>query len=78
MKTQRRWPWAPRKVARRKAEKPESRIERCRREIRLAEAELRAGHGDVHGLCLALADWSKELRLLLAEFPCIIPHTEQT
>jgi len=28
------------------------------------EAELRAGHQDVHGLCLALSDWSEELRLL--------------
>jgi hypothetical protein len=28
--------------------------------------QLRAGHPDVEGLCLALADWSAELRLLLA------------
>jgi hypothetical protein len=30
------------------------------------EAQLRSGHLEVHGLCLALADWSAELRLLLA------------
>jgi hypothetical protein len=31
----------------------------------VVEAELRAGHpADVHGLCLALVDWSAELRLL--------------
>jgi hypothetical protein len=28
------------------------------------EAQLRAGHPDVEGLCLALADWSGELRLI--------------
>jgi len=28
------------------------------------EIQLRAGHPDVEGLCLALADWSAELRLL--------------
>ena len=27
--------------------------------------QIRAGHADVGGLCLALADWSGELRLLL-------------
>ena len=31
----------------------------------MIEAELRAGHPDVEGLCLALEDWSGELRLLL-------------
>ena len=35
---------------------------RCRREIAEAEAGLRAGHADIEGLCLALADWSAELR----------------
>ena len=42
-------------------------MDRCRREIALIEEQLRAGHPDVHGLCLALADWSAELRILLAE-----------
>jgi hypothetical protein len=28
------------------------------------EAELRAGNPEVEGLCLALSDWSSELRLL--------------
>ena len=37
---------------------------RCRREIAECEALLRAGHPDVEGLCLALADWSAELRIL--------------
>jgi hypothetical protein len=31
-------------------------IERCRREIAALEAEIRAGHPDLDGLCLALAD----------------------
>jgi hypothetical protein len=39
-------------------------IERCRREIAAIEAELLAGNPDVHGLCLALSDWSAELRIL--------------
>lgn len=39
-------------------------IERCRREIAAIEAEIRAGNPDIAGLCLALADWSGELRLL--------------
>ncbi len=38
--------------------------ERCRREIATAEAMLRSGHPEVEGLCLALADWSAELRIL--------------
>ena len=42
-------------------------MERCRREIAVIEDQLRAGHPDVHGLCLALADWSAELRLLEGE-----------
>jgi hypothetical protein len=42
-------------------------IERCRREIAEIEALIRAGHADVQGLCLALSDWSEELRLLEAE-----------
>jgi hypothetical protein len=39
-------------------------IERCRREVAAIEAELRAGNLDVEGLCLALTDWSEELRIL--------------
>lgn len=39
-------------------------IERCRAEIAAIEELLLAGHPDVQGLCLALADWSAELRLL--------------
>ena len=41
-------------------------MERCRREIAVIEDQLRAGHPDVQGLCLALADWSAELRILEA------------
>ena len=39
----------------------------CRREIAAIKEQLRAGHPDVHGLCLALADWSEELRIIEAE-----------
>jgi hypothetical protein len=39
-------------------------MERCRREIASVEAELLAGNPDVPGLCLALSDWSAELRIL--------------
>jgi hypothetical protein len=39
-------------------------VDRCHREIALAEEQLRAGHPDVDGLVLALADWSQELRIL--------------
>ena len=42
-------------------------IGRCRREIAMIEAELLAGNPDVEGLCLALSDWSAELRILEAE-----------
>jgi hypothetical protein len=38
-------------------------MERCLREIAAIEAELRSGNPDVAGLCLALSDWSAELRL---------------
>ena len=41
-------------------------LAQCRREIAAIEAQLRAGHPDVEGLCRALADWSGELRLLRA------------
>ena len=36
----------------------------CRAEISSAERLLRSGHPDVAGLCLALSDWSTELRIL--------------
>ena len=42
-------------------------IDRCRAEIAAAEALLLAGHPDVEGLCMALADWSAELRILERE-----------
>jgi hypothetical protein len=42
-------------------------IERCRREIAVIEAELLAGNPDVEGLCLALSDWSAEMRILERE-----------
>ena len=31
------------------------------------ESQIRAGHLDIQGLCLALADWSAELSILIAE-----------
>jgi hypothetical protein len=36
-------------------------------EIAEVEELIRGGHPDLPGLCLALADWSAELRLLLAQ-----------
>src|SRR4249920_2936440 len=42
-------------------------IERCHREIAAIEAELTAGNPDLPGLCLALSDWSAELRILQDE-----------
>ena len=39
-------------------------IARCRDEIAAIEALVRGGHPDVEGLCLALSDWSAELRIL--------------
>jgi hypothetical protein len=42
-------------------------IERCRREIAAIEAQILAGNPDLQGLCLALSDWSAELRLLEKE-----------
>jgi hypothetical protein len=39
-------------------------IERCRRELADVETKLRAGDPEVEGLCLALRDWSTELRIL--------------
>ena len=43
------------------------RLARCDREIARCEAELRAGHLEVEGLALGLADWSAERRLILEE-----------
>ena len=43
------------------------KIDRCRAECSEAERLLRAGHPDVEGLCLALADWSAALRMILEE-----------
>ena len=42
-------------------------IARCRREIEAIEAEILAGNPDLPGLCLALSDWSGELRLIEKE-----------
>ncbi len=39
-------------------------MERCMREVATIEDQLRAGHPEIHGLCLALADWSAELSIL--------------
>ncbi len=39
-------------------------IDRCHAEIAELEGLLRSGHPDVAGLCLALSDWSEELRIL--------------
>ena len=42
-------------------------MELCRREITAIEAEIVAGNPDLPGLCLALRDWSAELRILQEE-----------
>ena len=42
-------------------------MQRCRAEIAAVEAQIRAGHPDLEGLCLALSDWSRELRLIERE-----------
>lgn len=42
----------------------QGQIERCEREIAEAEAQLRAGHPDIEGLCRALIDWNVERRIL--------------
>ncbi len=42
-------------------------IERCHREIAEVERLLMGGHPDVPGLCMALSDWSAELRILQNE-----------
>ncbi len=43
-------------------------MERCWREIAAIEAEILAGNPDLQGLCLALSDWSAELRILQNEY----------
>ena len=42
-------------------------MERCRREIAAIETEIRRGNPDLLGLCMALSDWSEELRIIEAE-----------
>ena len=42
-------------------------MERCRLEITAIEEEILAGNPDLPGLCLALSDWSAELRILQDE-----------
>jgi hypothetical protein len=42
-------------------------VDLCRAEIATAETLLRAGHPDIEGVCMALADWSAELRILEGE-----------
>lgn len=42
-------------------------IKRCQTEIAAIEALLLARHPDVEGLCMALSDWSAELRILQNE-----------
>jgi hypothetical protein len=42
-------------------------IQRCREEIADIERLLRTGHPGLQGLCLALADWSLESRLIQRE-----------
>ena len=54
--------WSPKSEAQWQRE-----VDRCRDEIAAAELLLLAGHPDVEGLCMALADWSAELRMLEAE-----------
>lgn len=39
-------------------------MDRCRREIAEVESLILSGHPDLPGLCLALSDWSAELRIL--------------
>jgi hypothetical protein len=45
----------------------QTEIDRCRHEIAEIEAQLRAGHRDLHDLLLALTDWHAEQRLLQGE-----------
>jgi hypothetical protein len=45
----------------------QSEIDRCLKEISEIEALILSGHPDLECLCLALADWSQELRILQNE-----------
>jgi hypothetical protein len=47
----------------------ERAMNRCHAEIAAIEALLLAGHSDVEGLFMALADWSVELGLLETDPP---------
>jgi hypothetical protein len=40
---------------------------RCEAEISNLKNELRRGHSDIEGLCLALSDWAGELRMIEQE-----------
>jgi hypothetical protein len=42
-------------------------MDRCLREIAAIEAEILNGNPDLQGLCLALSDWSAELKILQNE-----------
>ncbi len=46
------------------AEDQEAKEARCRAEIADIRSLLLAGHPDIDGLALALADWMEELRIL--------------
>ena len=46
-------------------------MERCHKELAAIETEIRAGNPDLEGLCLALQDWSAELRLLLEGYDLV-------
>jgi hypothetical protein len=39
-------------------------VDRCRAEIAAIETLLLGGHPDIEGLCMALSDWSAEVRIL--------------
>ena len=53
-------------TARSRESEPQWRREvaRCRAEIAAIEALLLGGHPDIEGLCMALSDWSAEVRIL--------------
>jgi hypothetical protein len=51
--------------------------ERCDHEMKEAEDLLRAGHPDVNGLCLSIADWAAEKRIVEADYGEFITHKSQ-
>ena len=51
----------------RERQEESARIKRCRCEMIAIEAKPLAANPDVGGLCVALSDWSTELRLINAE-----------